>query len=106
MTKKSLAWFLFIFLFAIVINVFSYFPAVVEAYYSGKIYPVISVVLRLVTGWIPFSIGDILYTLAGAWMAVRLFKTVAAVIKGAFPFRLFSILFTERFYSSLGLLCF
>ncbi|HNP24182.1 MAG TPA: DUF3810 domain-containing protein [Panacibacter sp.] len=80
-TKKSLAWFLFIFLFAIVINVFSYFPAVVEAYYSGKIYPVISVVLRLVTGWIPFSIGDILYTLAGAWMAVRLFKTVAAVIK-------------------------
>lgn len=38
------------------------YPELVEKYYSEGIYPVISQFLRLLTGWIPFSVGDILYT--------------------------------------------
>lgn len=34
----------------------------IETYYSTGIYPVISKFFRLLFGWIPFSVGDLLYT--------------------------------------------
>lgn len=37
------------------------YPALIEKYYSTGIYPVISIFWRTVLGWIPFSVGDILY---------------------------------------------
>jgi hypothetical protein len=46
---------------AVSIKIFSFFPDAVEKYYSTGIYPVISRIQRLIFGWIPFSIGDILY---------------------------------------------
>jgi len=58
------------------------FPEIIEKYYALKVYPLISSVLRFLFGWLPFSIGDILYTLAGLWLIVRLWKTIKAVIKG------------------------
>ena len=39
-------------------------PHWIETYYSEGIYPWISKFLRLLFGWIPFSAGDIFYTLA------------------------------------------
>lgn len=38
-------------------------PQWVETYYSEGVYPVISQFLRLLFGWIPFSMGDLFYTL-------------------------------------------
>jgi len=38
-------------------------PEIVERYYSNGIYPVISQFFRLLFGWIPFSVGEIIYTL-------------------------------------------
>ena len=38
-------------------------PAWVESYYSRGIYPVISQFFRILFGWIPFSIGEIIYLL-------------------------------------------
>lgn len=50
------------------------FPSFIEEYYSDGIYPYISIALRTLFGWIPFSFGDVLYT-AFTFMAVRyLFK--------------------------------
>ena len=43
---------------------FGNYPDLVEKYYSEGIYPAISNFLRLLFGWIPFSMGDIFYTLA------------------------------------------
>jgi len=43
------------------IKIFSFFPEAVEQYYSTGIYPWISRTLRTLFGWIPFSVGDILY---------------------------------------------
>ncbi len=39
------------------------YPELIESYYSQGIYPVISKVLRTIYGWLPFSAGDIIYTL-------------------------------------------
>jgi len=38
-------------------------PDLVEKYYSNGIYPVISTFFRTLFGWIPFSIGEIIYVL-------------------------------------------
>ena len=38
----------------------SNFPSFVERYYSNGIYPYISSFFRIVFGWIPFSVGDVL----------------------------------------------
>jgi Protein of unknown function (DUF3810) len=46
---------------ALCIKIFSFFPQAVEKYYSNGLYPVLSRVQRLLFGWFPFSIGDILY---------------------------------------------
>jgi Protein of unknown function (DUF3810) len=64
---------------ALSIKIFSLFPAAVERYYSNGIYPVISRVLRWLFGWIPFSIGDILYTLVAIWLIRSLYKLVKAI---------------------------
>jgi hypothetical protein len=39
------------------------YPNSVEKYYSNSIYPIISEFSHLLFGWLPFSIGDILYTI-------------------------------------------
>ncbi|MDT7829986.1 DUF3810 domain-containing protein [Pricia sp. S334] len=38
-------------------------PDLVETYYSNGVYPVVSRFFRILFGWIPFSVGEILYTL-------------------------------------------
>jgi hypothetical protein len=52
---------------------FSINPLRVETYYYNGIYPFISGLLRIIFGWLPFSVGDILYTILGVWL---LFKIV------------------------------
>ncbi len=39
------------------------YPEIIEKYYSRGVYPLISSAIRWAYGWIPFSLGDILYTL-------------------------------------------
>jgi hypothetical protein len=59
---------------AIVIKIFSFFPQAVETYYSTGIYPVISIFPRLIFGWIPFSVGDILYAAVLLYLIVSLVR--------------------------------
>jgi len=40
------------------------FPSFVETYYSEGIYPWISKISRYIFGWVPFSVGDIIYSIA------------------------------------------
>ena len=48
----------------LLIKVLANFPEFVEKYYSNGIYRWISKGMHFVFGWIPFSVGDILYTIA------------------------------------------
>ena len=57
---------------AILIKVFSFFPEAVEKYYASGFYPVMSRLLRLIFGWIPFSVGDILYIVFLVWLIVKI----------------------------------
>ena len=52
------------------------YSAYIEQYYSLGVYPFISTLQRYIFGWIPFSIGDVCYTLMGV-MALRwLYKNI------------------------------
>ncbi|MEM9076886.1 MAG: DUF3810 domain-containing protein [Bacteroidota bacterium] len=52
----------------------SHHPDFIEKYYSNGIYPYIAKVLRLLFGWIPFSVGDLLYTALVIFIIRYLFK--------------------------------
>jgi Protein of unknown function (DUF3810) len=69
---------------AISIKIFSLFPEIVERYYSNGIYPVISRTQRAVTGWMPFSFGDILYFLAGLYLLIKTIRIIRQVVSRRF----------------------
>ncbi len=48
----------------IVVKLLANYPDIIENYYSNGIYPWLSKVFRWVFGWLPFSMGDIFYTIA------------------------------------------
>src|SRR5687767_6520342 len=65
---------------AIALRLWSASPLWVERYYSRGVYPGFSRFLRMITGWVPFSLGDLLYASAFiyllflAWKMVRLLR--------------------------------
>ena len=65
-----------LFAMAMAIWVFSLFPGQVESLYSVGIYPGIASILRILTRWAPFSIGDIIYT----WVVILL---IICAVKGS-----------------------
>lgn len=58
----------------LIIKVLASNPEFIEKYYSNGIYEFISKLFRYTLGWIPFSFGDILYTLAIIYVLRWLFK--------------------------------
>lgn len=58
----------------LLIKLLSGFPEFVETYYSNGIYRWTSKAMHLAFGWIPISVGDLLYTLAGIYIIPWLFK--------------------------------
>lgn len=67
------------------------YPEFIETYYSNGFYQFISKISRYVFGWIPFSIGDILYTLLGI-LILRFF-----ILKGKLFFKSTREFFREVF---------
>jgi len=65
---------------ALIIKLFSFFPAQVEGVYSTGIYPVVAVVFRFITGWVPFSLGDVMYFAATVWLLIRLIALIRLLI--------------------------
>ncbi len=66
--NKKLVLTLFLLVQIIIIQILKQFPQFVEQFYSNGLYLFISKLMRYVFGWIPFSIGDILYTLASLYI--------------------------------------
>lgn len=66
-------WFtpLILLLVIILLHILALQTSFIEIVYSAYIYPPISFLLRLFTGWIPFSIGDVLYACAIVWLIVK-----------------------------------
>ena len=57
------------------------FPNLVESIYSQGIYIWISKAMRYAFGWLPFSVGDILYTLLGLYILRWLFINRKRIVK-------------------------
>lgn len=61
------------------IKVAALFPVFIETYYSNGLYPVLSRAQRFVTGWLPFSVGDILYALLIIYLLKSLYRFIKSV---------------------------
>ena len=71
-------------LVALAIHLFSINERWVEQYYSNGIYPFISFFLRGLLGWLPFSLGDILYGAVVIWLLVKAAKSLRLIFKKQF----------------------
>ena len=79
--KRFLPW-LIPALPAAAIKIFSFFPVAVEKYYSNGFYLIISRLLRAVFGWVPFSLGDIGYTIVGIMLLLALIRFLRRLFTG------------------------
>jgi hypothetical protein len=68
-------------LVALAIRLFSLRSDWVEAFYSTGIYPWIGAGMRGIFGWLPFSLGDLLYLTSGVWLVYQLFRVVKKLIQ-------------------------
>ena len=63
------------------IKIIANFPDFVEKYYSNGLYLFISKLMRFSFGWLPFSVGDIFYTIAAIYILRWLFLNRIRIIK-------------------------
>ncbi len=89
--SRKYFWPLVLLLQVIVLQILSFFPNVVENVYSTGIFPVISSVMRTALGWVPFSVGDVLYGVVLVWLVIGILRnrksftwkgSVLAVVSG------------------------
>ena len=66
---------------SILLKLFSLKPEWVERYYTFGLYPFISGILRAFLGWIPFSVGDIIYIAASIFLLMKAWKFIRLVAK-------------------------
>jgi hypothetical protein len=64
---------------AVAIKVWALNEAWVEQYYTYGVYPHISGALRLLLGWIPFSVGDLVYGAAGLYLFIKTYRFLVLV---------------------------
>lgn len=67
------------FFFVLIIKLFSANKIWVETFYTNKFYSFFSKIQRIIFGWIPFSLGDILYLIAGGWLLWRVIMNVRSL---------------------------
>ncbi len=92
-TRRSIGkrkiWWSVAFVLVLAIKLFSLNKEAVEKYYTYGIYPVFSVISGFLLGWIPFSLGDILYIAAGIFILYKLVKNIWLLIKRGFTKQMF-----------------
>jgi len=65
----------------LIVKLLSNYPDFVETYYSNGLYKFTSKALRYVFGWLPFSVGDLLYTIAGIYIIRWFFININRITK-------------------------
>ena len=80
---RAWSWIILI-LIAILIKLSSLYSSFIEQYYSNGTYIVISKVQRFVFGWIPFSIGDLIYGFFILVLLVKLGQVLKILFKRKF----------------------
>ncbi len=88
--RKSLLFILVLVIIAVLVHIYSTDPPRVESQYANGIYQPITRFLRYLFGWLPFSLGDILYGAAVIWVIWKLVKGIRALFKKKVTRRSFS----------------
>ena len=111
--NKKLVITLFLIVQVLITSILKNYPEFIEQYYSHGVYVFISKLMRYSFGWLPISVGDILYTLASIyiirWFLINRKRIVkdtinwlldigAALSMGYFAFHL---LWAYNYYSCL-----
>jgi hypothetical protein len=78
--RSKLSWIILLVL-AAGVKLLSFSSNAVEKYYSTGFYPVLARCQRLLLGWLPFSVGDILYALAGIGLLYGLIALIRRLIR-------------------------
>ncbi len=86
--KKSLIFTLVLVVIAAFIHIYANDSTRVENQYSTGFYPAFSHILRYIFGWLPFSIGDVLYGVVILWLILKLVKGIRAIFKKKAPLEL------------------
>ncbi|WP_400080350.1 DUF3810 domain-containing protein [Winogradskyella sp. R77965] len=79
--NKKLILVIFLGIQILLISILKNYPEFVEQFYSNGIYTFLSKLMRYVFGWLPFSVGDVFYTLAGIYVLRWLIKNRKRVVK-------------------------
>lgn len=79
--KRSLIFVGILLISAVAIRLYSANSERVENNYSNGLYPPMAAFFRHLTGWLPFSLGDILYGSFGLWILWKIVKGIRALIK-------------------------
>jgi hypothetical protein len=79
--KKWLIFTLVLVVIAAFIHIYANDSTRVENQYSTGIYPFFSRILRYIFGWLPFSVGDVLYGLAILWLIWKLIRGINIIFK-------------------------
>ena len=80
-SKKKWAALSLLLLTAIFIRLFCSNALVVEKYYSTALYPCLSAILKYSFGWMPFSLGDLLYGLLIIIIMIKLVRFIKLLYK-------------------------
>lgn len=72
----------FVLIVILLIKIATFFPSFIEKNYSRGIYPRISWFYRTIFGWLPFSLGDILYLCTGIFLLWSFIKFIRRLFKG------------------------
>jgi hypothetical protein len=102
--RKSLILALLIIPTLLFIKLISYFPETVETYYSNGIYPIISKLLHYSLGWIPFSFGDVFYTVISLYAFYWFVKNIKRIYKDTFDWFLDVFSAISLFYMAFHVL--
>lgn len=61
--KRNILLSVFLFFQIGMVAFLSNYPELIDTYYVNGLYPIIASILRFSTGWVPFSVGDLVYAL-------------------------------------------
>lgn len=80
-SKKKWLLLLVLLSLVIIIRVIAANSVLVETQYSTGIYLHISAILRYIFGWLPFSIGDVLYAVLAVWILVKTGSSIHKIVR-------------------------
>src|SRR4030095_11336859 len=77
---KAWSWVVLI-LLVVMIKLSSLYSAFIEQFYSNGFYPLISKMQRLLFGWLPFSLGDLIYGFFIVVIVIKIWQLSKVLIK-------------------------